>query len=553
MGLFGFKSFDDKVYKSLSKLKDNGQYEYDHILAPSYLDLLRNQFTREMLINSVWYSANDLRLKQLYEKDLSAIKVSTVSSDELNYFWAQPTGDLGIRKIHSGLPQLIASKMADIIMGNGYSRKVYKDKELKEQDDILQERLDTILEFNNEHEQLQSAMETESWGGGVAFKLAFIPNSTLLKYPVIEVIQPDEYEPVIFMGRIVGDIFIKYIEENKNVYKLKEHYGTDEDGTFIKFSLWKYNKDVESWSEVDIKSCQETKDLEDWRYDGFYEKFSIYKPNKTPNSLFKGSKLGESDFSGCHGLFDAYDETLSSLVQEFRDGKIKNFWPSNLLPTDPTTQKQYLPATLKKDFMVFTSGIGEKEKPVKPEMIQGDIHAEKYISSARMQLELICNNCGLSPQTLGITGLDSTAASADSQELREKASIRTGMRKKQAWKPVIEKLYELVLQMDDIKNGKQPQEYYVNVTFNDYKVKTLKDKLVEAQMAITSGAWDMKKAIEYVNEDLTDEEKDIMRVMVKIEKGMNTFTQEEQVILQKYITEKLEEIKPITEDTPLEV
>ena len=118
------------------------------------------------------------------------------------------------------------------------------------------------------------------------------------------------------------------------------------------------------------------------------------------------------------------------MVQEFRDGKIKNFWPSNLLPTDPLdNNKTYLPPALKKDFIVYTSGIGEKEQPDKVEQVQGDIHSEKYLESYKKLLETIVNNAGLSPQTLGVTGLDSTAASEESQELREKTSIRTREKK----------------------------------------------------------------------------------------------------------------------------
>ena len=181
---------------------------------------------------------------------------------------------------------------------------------------------------------MQEAIETESWAGGVAFKLSY---NQMYDTPIIEVIQPDEYEPTIKAGRIVEDIFITYHEKDKKQYKLKEIYGFDEKGGYIRYKLYSIDKD-KNLTSVSLSELDETKELKDIDFPGLKDKFSIYKPNKTPNSEFKNSKLGESDYSGSVGLFDAIDEVLSTMVQEFRDGKINKFWPSNLLPTNPITQ-----------------------------------------------------------------------------------------------------------------------------------------------------------------------------------------------------------------------
>ena len=259
-----------------------------------------------------------------------------------------------------------------------------------------------------------------------------------------------------------------------------EYYGMG----YIKYKLYKLGKD-DQWLEASLDEIDETKGLVDLTLP-VKEKFSIYKPNKLPNSEFRGSRMGESDYSGSVGLFDAIDEVVSTMIQEFRDGKIKNFWPSNLLPVDPFTKESYLPPALKKDFITYNSGIGEKEKADKPEMIQGDIHSEKYIEVFKKLLEVVINNAGLSPQTLGITGLDSTAASEESQELREKSSIRTREKKLLLWTEALNKLFELILMMDDIQKGKTVGEYQVRTVFNDYKIQTIQDKTNIASQGITS-------------------------------------------------------------------
>ena len=48
-----------------------------------------------------------------------------------------------------------------------------------------------MLDENTFNTQLHEAIETESWSGGVAFKLSV---SQKYPFPILEVIQPEEYE-----------------------------------------------------------------------------------------------------------------------------------------------------------------------------------------------------------------------------------------------------------------------------------------------------------------------------------------------------------------------
>ncbi|MFA5720090.1 MAG: phage portal protein [Acholeplasmataceae bacterium] len=538
---------DKAVGRVLEKIKSDSAYEYNNIITPDRMAALRDKYTRSVLINGVWYSGNDLELKQLYERDLKAFKIGQVTSEELNYFWAQPTSGTNIRKIHSGIPQLISEKFVDLILSNGYEFNVYKDNKFEEEDEDNKTRLELILDDNMFMGILQEAIETESWSGGVAIKLS---TNARFKYPIIEIIQPEEYEPIIVAGRVVEDIFIKYFDRKNMSFKLKEHYGVDDKGGFIKYKLYKLigRGDGATWLEADLSELEETKDLKDISFNGIFEKFSIYKPNKLPNSEFRGSRLGESDYSGSHGLFDALDEVISAMVQEFRDGKIKNFWPSNLLPTDPLdNNKTYLPPALKKDFIVYTSGIGEKEQPDKVEQVQGDIHSEKYLESYKKLLETIVNNAGLSPQTLGVTGLDSTAASEESQELREKTSIRTREKKVSLWTIALNKLFNLLLILDDYKNEQTIGEYYIDVVFNDYKIQTIQDKTAIAGTGITNKTWDILSAVQYIHDELPEEQQILMAVKIKIENGMNVFTKQEEAIYKQFVEEVMEENPVVNE------
>ena len=64
-----------------------------------------------------------------------------MTSDELNYFWATNTDGLNVRKIHSGIPQLISEKMVDLIMSNGYEWGIYLDDTLTDRDEESEQRL----------------------------------------------------------------------------------------------------------------------------------------------------------------------------------------------------------------------------------------------------------------------------------------------------------------------------------------------------------------------------------------------------------------------------
>ena len=136
---------DKVIKKKLDKIRENSPYEYNSLITPNRTIALQDRYTRNMLINSTWYGGNDLELKQLYERDLKSFRIGQFTSEELNYFWAQPTSGTNVRKIHSGIPQLISEKMVDLLISNGYEITVYADDELEEQDEDNQKRLDEIL------------------------------------------------------------------------------------------------------------------------------------------------------------------------------------------------------------------------------------------------------------------------------------------------------------------------------------------------------------------------------------------------------------------------
>src|SRR5690606_28905660 len=107
----------------------------------------------------------------------------------------------------------------------------------------------------------------------------------------------------------------------------------------------------------------------------------------------------------------------------------------------------------------------------------------------RTALTTAINQAGLSPFALGITGLESINSSAESQQERNKVTLETRALKLRLWKPFLEKLLEMMLQLNSWmqKNTSANQDAFakvdlnfenldVKVTFGDYIVDRVSDR-----------------------------------------------------------------------------
>jgi hypothetical protein len=154
--------------------------------------------------------------------------------------------------------------------------------------------------------------------------------------------------------------------------------------------------------------------------------------------------------------------------------------------------------------------------------------------------------------TFGLTGLEAIDATAQSQQEKEKVSIRTRNEKNAIMEPAVSKMlgvgYDLYMMFNTIEATDDIDIYTSNIdpvevvfSFNDYIIKSKEDRVREVQSGLESGVYDLKNAIDYVHEDLTDEEKILLRVNSKIENGIGTFTKEEEIIYLKYVQDIVEE------------
>ena len=100
---------------------------------------------------------------------------------------------------------------------------------------------------------------------------------------------------------------------------------------------------------------------------------------------------------------------------------------------------------------------------------QADIDLEKFNKEKKETFMRVLRNVGLSPFTLG--EIDVNTSGNYSYETRthlEQMSIRTRSAKIRTWKIFLQSFVELLLQAQDIMEGKVPTQYEVDVVFPPY-------------------------------------------------------------------------------------
>jgi len=515
------------------------EMKYNPLLVTMKTEYNDKHMTRRLLENSILYSGIEQDLAHFYRREAPKFYRHGQQSESLNYFWANTNDDF--RKIHSGFPQLMCEKMVDLIIGNGFNLTV----EGKNQEE-LQEELDCLLKDNKISGLMSKGIETESWSGGVAWKMTH--NPLISKYPIIESWQPENYTNIVISGRVVEDIFFTYYEQGTNKYRLSEMYGVGEKGAYIDYKLeqLQFNSKGQAtadatWVNVPLTKLEQTKKLKRLDFVGYFKRLSLYKPNKLPNSEFRYSILGESDFAGSYGAFDGVDEILSTWIQEFRDGKLVRYFPDELVPKN-ASGKSTLPDDFKRNHILYEDSPSENVDKQKIMYMQGDVRTEKHLESYKIWVTQIINNAGLSPLTVGITGLESIDASSESQQEREKVSIRTRNKKIELWKEFLTDFIKTALEfhimtkemtkVTDVEFiiGSIP-EFDIVATFEDYIIKSKKDRTDEVAIGLNS-SWDILTAVKYVHKDKTEKEQLAISARVKLEAGIDTISTAEASALQ---------------------
>jgi hypothetical protein len=437
--------------------------------------------TKEVTVlkNKLWYRGDPVELEQFY-KQLCEFGAEVSRAIPSARFWAASSDSVLVRKLHSGLPRMIADKLAAIVVN---------DMNEPEIDNAVKIRWEEFCEGTDFEELLKNAVVSTLSEGDGAFKLSVDPE--LSQLPLLEFHSGNNVEFKYKRGKLQEVQFLTDYWDDKNQhYKLVEHYGKG----YVNYELLN-----DMGSAVDLSVIPELEDLKNVTFTGDY---MMAVPFKIYTSA-KWKDRGESVFEGKGEFFDAFDEVVSTWMDALRAGRVKQYIPESLIPRNEENG-----AILKPDvfnpYIVVNPGLMEDgEEKIQTE--QGSVEYQGFLASYTTFLD--CCLMGLiSPSTLGIDvkKLDN----AESQREKEKTTVYTRNDIIKALSKVLPKVVDAVLKTWDNMGNKAPGKYKSNFSWGEYADPSFESQVETIGKAKQYGIMSLERCIEELYGDtLTPEEK----------------------------------------------
>lgn len=530
----------NRLQRDLNMLRDTIKFNpYAVAMIDSETD---KDFSRRITEYRVWSMGNSYVLRRFF--------VGTLEYRTCNYFWTRAPSSY--RMIHSGLPGLICSKMPRILFGNGIAPtvSVYKDSgevdknKTKAATDYTLQLIDKV----KLRDVLTECATNESWGGHSFIKFSF--DTDLSNFPIIEAADIMSTEVVKERNETVAIIFKTWYEDKKKgnqqrKYRLDEIYTTDATGdAVIRYELYELTTGEEK--RVPLNSIPETQKIveavngdDEVVFTGLKGMLAFEKPNKLPSLEFPHSNYGASDFEGATDSFDAVDEAYSTIINEIRDNRTFRYFASHNFPRDKDTGEILTPDDGFTKNFVITEGDIDQEQGVNKNRIVDQIpdkteeHKAKYLTAVTVAL----NKAGLSPYSIGITGLESINQSAESQQERNKVTLETRKAKLELWTPYLSKVLSQLLAFNTyllntvgVKQDDMPLPDMditlstVTIDFGEYLQDTDKDLVDIWGLAKSQGISSTQNAVRELHKSWSEKQILDETNVILFENGMATDT-----------------------------
>lgn len=442
-------------------------------------------FNTEVLRAQLWYRGDADELYQFF-RQLNRHGKKTA-------FWESvPLGE-DIRKIHSGVPAIIADTLAYIVSADLDDVEV-KRSEWKE----ISERI------NFSELVKQSVVDTLVDGDG-AFKISV--DEDISEYPIVEFVGADKVEYECQRGIITAVIFRTVYTVKSKRYILEERYGKG----FVESKLFDDNG-----NQRPLETVPELEGItERVEFNGDYimaVPLMFYKNKKYSNrgkSVFDGGK------SDC---FDALDEVISQWWDALRDGRVKQYIPESMIPRNPKDGSLGKANRFGNKY-ISTSVPLQEGVAQKIEVVQPDIKYEAFVSSYTNAL-LMCLQGIVSPATLGIDV--GKMSSADAQREKKDVTGNTRNTITSALEKALPKLVEAVLKTFDNMNGNTPSDCgEIIVTFGEYGAPDFDSRVETVGKGATYGIMSVETQVDELWGSSKDEDWKTEEVKrIKAEKGL---------------------------------
>ena len=438
----------------------------------------------EVFEAQMWYRGDANELFQFFHQ-LPGIRGS---------FWSSVPADSSVRKIHSGLPAVIADTLAYIVKSD------MDDIEAPDEWDDISDKLgfgDLVG---------QAIIDTLVSGDGV-FKISV--DTDLSPYPLVEFVSGDNVEIEQRRGVVEAIVVKTAYTVSSLTYILHERYTKGKVESVLFDS---------SGVAVPLEIVPELAGIKP------VVEFSGDYMLAIPMMFFASPKYkgrGKSIFSGGRSdCFDSLDEVISQWWDAVRQGRVKQYLPESMIPRRPEDGSLLPPNSFGNNYISVTApvieGVAQKIETIQPD-IQYDAYASSYMNAMLMCLQGI-----ISPATLGID----VGKMSSGEAQREKKDVTGDTRNTitAVLERVLPQLINAILMTGDNMRGVEPKEREdVSVTFGEYGAPDFDSRVETVGKAATYGIMSTETQVDELWGGSQDEEwKEAEVARIKAEKGIMT-------------------------------
>jgi hypothetical protein len=448
--------------------------------------VIQRDHTRELEViqSQLWYQGDANELFQFFHQ----------TETNTGSFWATSPATSKIRKIHSGLPAVIADTLAYIVKSD------IDDIEAPPEWDEIAAKL-------NFTELVGQAVCDTLVSGDGAFKISV--DTELSPYPIVEFISGDRVDIEQKRGILEAVTFRTVYKAKSMRYELHERYSRGRIETVLFDS---------SGSTRPLSTLPELAGIEPvTEFDGDFimaVPLMFYADKK-----YRGR--GKSIFSGGKSqCFDALDEAISQWFDALRAGRVVKYIPETLIPRNPEDGSLMNISSFGAEVINIRGGLGANEVDDKINVCQPDIKYEAYVSSY-MNALLMCLQGLVSPATLGIDV--GKMSSADAQREKKDVTGNTRNTITTALEKVLPELINAVLMTYDNIRKAAPQKREISVSFGEYGAPDFDSRVETVGKAATYGVMSTETQVDELWGSSKDEEWKSAEVQrIKSEKGLLT-------------------------------
>jgi A118 family predicted phage portal protein len=476
----------------------------------------------EMSEHSAWYSGEVEQLRRIYGGKAADDKNRPGRVERIvrraRQFWArQATSDTAGSdpiQMHIPLAGDIAATSADLLFSESPTI------DIPDADQASIDRLTEIIEDGGVPNTFLEAGEVAAALGGAYLKVAW--DEKLAERPLLTVVQADMAVPDFRYGILTGVTFHREIvRDGAKVYRHLERHepgvifhglyeGTDET-LGRKLAL----TDLPETSPV---AGLITENGDEISVEGVKTLFCRYMPNIRPNRRHRKRYEGRSDFQGIEAIFDALDETWSSLMRDIRLGKARLIASADAL-TSPRARGEG--ATLNIDQEIFTAldfDPTDKVPAITP--IEFTIRTEQHLKTVEALIKHGVGTAGYSAESFG---LESETAQVTATEIRarERKSFKTRGKKERYVRQPIEESLEVMLAVDKAVFKRNHEVKRPRVTLADSIADSERERAETVQLLYNARAVSTFMRVKMLHPEWDDTEigEEVQRI--NDEEGMN--------------------------------